>query len=281
VSKGLNPQSTSFLVMLGVAGLICTVLGLALREHSFPATFCTSLGGTAFGSALGMWFGRVFEAPHKEQTDEVVKALAEANRNSSQMEDLLSTLKEASRYSILATHEGRYDHFRKRLHGYLRSRDEQGGAVWRYRVFDFSVSRTPGHLHTVIEVIRPDRQIRKFVYDGYICGDHLMLVGQPAIVGSEQHAVHVFPDAVKSQRESVSGLCFVDSFDGSRLVTPSILSEQPLTTQTTAGQVPAQEEAALNKHWKLQLAQTRQLNFDPASFLATVPARPSTAPDQT
>jgi hypothetical protein len=238
--------------VLALAGLLLTFLGILLRTQvPFLFNFFTCLGGTAFGSALGISFARIFEP--------------------SQIGNLLNVLAEANRSSILSAGEDRCAYFRKLMHGYLRSRDDRGRPVWRYRIFDFSVSRTPGHLHTVIDVFRPDGKERKFIYDGYLCGDHLVLIGQPAILGSEQHVVHVFPDALKVQTRSVSGFCFVDSFDNSRLVTPTILSDIKLTSQTVPGQVPAGEEHKLNDEWKSQLGQSRQLNFDPASFTAVTP----------
>lgn len=245
----LKPQNAAFLVLLAVAGVSITGIGVLLKDSSptFFALF-TTVGGTAFGSAIGISFTRIFEP--------------------SQMDSLLKVLAESNRSSVLATAEDRYADFRKPMHGYLRSRDVDGQAIWRYRLFDFGVSRTPGHLHTVVDVPRPDGKIRKFIYDGYICGHHLILIGQPVIAGSEEHVIHVFPDALTNQAGTVSGLCFVDSFDNSRLVTPTILSDKQLTSQAAPGPV-TDDQFKLQTTWKSQLAQRRELNFDPDSFTAT------------
>jgi hypothetical protein len=246
----LNPQSATVLILVAFIGLLFTLVGITF-ENRLVYNLFTALGGTFFGSALGLSFVRIFEP--------------------SQIGALLNVLAEANRSSLLRVDESRYAPFRTRMHGYLRSRDEKGAPVWRYRQFDFGASRTPGHLHAVVDVPRPDTKIRQFIYDGYICGDHLVLVGQPAIVGSEQHVVHVFPDATTIQHGTVCGFCFVDSFDNSRLLTPSILSEAPLTSQEKAGQVPSSEHFRLNDIWHSHIGQHRQLNFDPAAFRVVTP----------
>lgn len=242
--RGIKPQGAAALVLLALLGLTLTVFGIWVRDESpFLFNVLTALGGTAFGSALGLSFARIFDTS-------LVDVLAESNRS-----------------SILATPEDSYKLLRVCWHAYLRSRDESGNAVWRYRVFDFSGTRTPGHLHTVVEVIRDNGNVHRFVYDGYICGHHLILVGQPAM-GKEEHVVHVFPDALKSQSDTLSGLCFVDSFDNSRLVAPTVLSNAPLTKPPTPGRVPADQAEKIYQIWKAQLGSQRQLNFDPGAFKA-------------
>lgn len=247
IFKGLNPQSAAFLIVLAALGVTFTTLGVLLPKGSLASNLFISLGGSALGSALSISFVRIFEP--------------------SQLSTLVNVLTQSNRSSILATDEKHYTHLRKRLHGYLRSHNEDGTCVWRYRVFDFGASFTPGHLHAVVEVPRPNGKVRKFIYDGYICGDNLVLIGQPMETGSEQHVVHVFPDALKSlQGGSISGICLVDSYDNAKLLTATILSDDPLTSQTAPGSVSETEAAALSGRWKRQLGNTRQLNFDPSAF---------------
>jgi hypothetical protein len=247
IFKGLSPQSAAFLIVLAVLGVTFTTVGILLKKNPLAANLFISLGGSALGSALSIVFVRIFEP--------------------SQLSTLVNVLTESNRSSILATDEKHYSHLRKRLHGYLRSHNEDGTSVWRYRVFDFGASFTPGHLHAVVEVPRPNGRLRKFIYDGYICGDNLVLIGQPMETGSEQHVVHVFPDALKSlQVGTISGICFVDSYDNTKLLTPTILSDGPLTSQTAPGSASETEAATLSGIWKRQMGNARHLNFDPAAF---------------
>jgi hypothetical protein len=253
IFKGLNPQSAAFLVVLAVLGGTLITLGVVLETSlQFLSRLLISLGGSALGGALSISFVRIFEP--------------------SQLGTLVNVFSECNRSSILGTEEKHYSNLRKRLHGYLRSHNEDGTCVWRYRIFDFGAALTPGHLHAVVEVPWPSGEPRKFIYDGYLCGDHLALIGQPAKAGSEQHVVHVFPDALKNlQRGFISGLCFVDSYDNAKLITPTLLSEVPLITQAAAGPVAETDAVTLAARWKSQLGASRELNFDPASFKVVTP----------
>jgi len=247
IFKGLNRQSAAFLIVLAALGVTFTTLGILIKKNPLASSLFISLGGSALGSALSITFIRIFEP--------------------SQLSTLVNVLTQSNRSSILAADEKHYTHLRKRLHGYLRSHNEDGTCVWRYRVFDFGASFTPGHLHAVVEVPRPNGKVREFIYDGYICGDNLVLIGQPMEAGTEQHVVHVFPDALKTlQGGTISGICFVDSYDNAKLLTPTIFSDEPLTGQTKPGSVSETEAADLYDRWKRRLGQTRQLNFDPSAF---------------
>lgn len=244
--KLLTVQGTAFLVLLAGLGLSFTVIGILLQSSStIGFNILTSLGGTAFGSAIGMMFARIFEP--------------------SQMGALLQVLTEANRSSLLCTNSDRLNRFRVKMHGYLRSRDEQGNPRWRYRIFDFSLSRTPGHLHTIVSAHDRHGRIRKFIYDGYICGNNLILVGQPEIVDSEQHIVHVFPDGLILLKPYICGFCFVDTFDQSSIIAPTILSTEKLTAQMNPGEVPPDEQAALSDRW-YELRKREELNFNPQVF---------------
>jgi hypothetical protein len=245
--KGLSPQSAAILVVLAALGVVFTTLGIVLDVRvPFASRLFISLGGSALGGALSISFVRIFEP---SQLGSLVKILAGS--------------------SVVSTEERHFSQFRKRLHGYLRSHNEDGTCVWRYRVFDFSTSSIPGHLHTLVTVPRPNGKARGFIYDGYICGDHLLLIGQPVETGSEQHVVHVFPDALKTMQSGlISGICFVDSYDKTKLLTPTILAEDALTTQTECGPVSDQDAATLARRWNSQMGNIRELNFDPAVFRA-------------
>lgn len=247
IFKGLSPQGAAFLVILAALGATLTIAGLALRDKSyFLSSVLVSLGGSALGSALSISFVRIFEP--------------------SQLKTLIETSAQANRSSLLAGGEDKYAFLRRRMHGYLRSRNGDGSSVWRYRIFDFSTSYTPGHLHAVIDVPNSKGKVRKFIYDGYVCGDHLVLIGQPMEPGTEQHVVHVFPDAVKNVPQGyVCGICFVDSYDGKKLLTPTMLAEDALTAQRSPGPVPEADVLEIYGRWKRQMSD-RQLNFDPAAF---------------
>jgi hypothetical protein len=252
IFKGLNPQSAAFLIILAVLGAVIIILGLTLRIGApFASSLLLSLGGSALGGALSITFGRIFEP--------------------SQLRTLIDTCAESNRSSLLAAGEEKYAFLRKRMHSYLRSRNVDGSCVWRYRIFDFSASFTPGHLHTVVEVPHSKGKTRKFIYDGYVCGDHLVLIGQPMEPGTEQHVVHVFPDAIKNvQHGWIAGICFVDSYDGKKLITPTLLSDDAVTTQTVVGAASEADALTIYDRWKTQMGD-RQLNFDPATFRVVKP----------
>lgn len=248
MASRISSQGAAFLIVLAGLGIALSSLGLVLRDREpIWSAFSLSLGGSCLAVSLSITFIRVFE-PSK--LGELINLVAEVNRS-----------------SILSADEKRYVSFRKRFHGYLRSRSDDGHDVWRYRIFDFGASVIPGQLHAVVDVPRSVGGTRKFIYDGYICGDHLILIGQPMQVGSESHVIHIFPDAMTSlQRPAISGFCFVDSYDGRSLVTPTILSEEPLTSENEPGTVSESEADTLKVKWRSLLGDKRQLNFDPNAF---------------
>ncbi len=241
VRKSLKPESLTFLTILGVVGILTIAVGafFAYTNHVFWMNAFAALGASILGAALSLFMARVFEP--------------------SQVAQLLSLIA-TSRSSSLIHDDARVEGFRRCYHGYLRSQSD-GSPVWRYRIFDFTRAHTPGHLHALVDVPLPGGAAQVFVYSGYVCDDHLLLIGHPKS-GAEPPVIHVFPHGCAIEGSTIVGLAFVRCFDGVQLVAPTILSTVPLTGQSSPGPVSAASAAALLKIWDEKFRRNNMFNVD-------------------
>lgn len=243
--SGIDPKSGVFLVTLGLVGIAVIVIGALISiigetylvDKFVPfgkasAVYLTNasaaLGAAIFGSAISLLLARYFEPSELRH-----------------LIDLIAT----SQACPLTRDESAVEPFRLRYHGYLRSHSATGEPIWRYRVFDFSRSRTPGHLHGVVNVPLPEGGSKDFVYDGFVCGEHILLVGN-AVAGAEPCVIHVFPNGCLGNTRYIAGLCFVLTFSGKQLVAPTILSQDRLVPRRDAGELSADDGVALMNRWK-------------------------------
>lgn len=240
MTKPIKSESVAFLTVLGILGVLLTVVGalLAVRDHLFMSNFCVTIGAAILGAAFSLFMARVFEP--------------------SQMAQLLSLIA-TSRSGSLLYDDRRLEPFREKYHGYIRSFSD-GRPTWRYRIFDFSKAHTPGHLHAAVDVVLPAGTVKQFHYDGYVCEQHLLLIGRPKM-GSEPPIVHVFPNGCDLQLNEIAGLAFVKSFDGVQLVAPSLLSSMPLAGLTQPGAVPEENGIELLRIWERHFLSSNKLNI--------------------
>jgi hypothetical protein len=241
IQNSLKPASMAFLIILSVVGILTIVVGafFAYTNHVFWMNAFAALGASILGASLSLLMARVFEP--------------------SQMTQVLSLIA-SSRSSSLIYDDERVVGFRRCYHGYLRSQSD-GAPVWRYRIFDFTRSHTPGHLHAIVDVPLPGGGVQLFIYNGYVCDDHLLLIGHPKD-GAEPPVIHVFPQGCAIEGTTIVGLAFVRCFDGVQLVAPSILSTVPLTKQSLPGAVDPTDAATLIKIWEGTFMRNNTFNID-------------------
>jgi hypothetical protein len=241
ITKQVKPESTAFLVVLGIAGLFLTAIGALLGEgHVLFMNFFAALGAAIIGAATSLYLARVFEpAPMNE-----IYRLLSIPHNSQ-----------------LLTEDDKVRPHRQIYHGYLLSR-VPGKPQWKYRIFDFSKERRPGYLHAKVDVWVPTdkpgkEDLQVYWYNGYLCAPyHLLLVGRlDPELGSEPDVVQVFPFALAAQLKVMAGLAFLETSDNTRIVTPTILSKVRQTSETDTGPVAdINEQAKLLKLWEQHFA---------------------------
>ncbi len=241
MKTSIKPESLIFLTTLASAGVLLIVIGtlFTLTGLAFFVSLFVTLGAAVLGTSVSLLMARYFEP--------------------SQINQLLQTIAESQEGS-LTRDDRQIQPFRIKYHGYLKSHGINGEAVWRYRVFDFTQAHTPGHLHAVVPVPQLGGTIKLFVYDGFVCGQHLILVGR-ATVGAEPFVIHVFPNGCTLEGSLITGLSFVRSFDSAQLVTSTMLSNIPLTGQNSPGEVEEDDARRLDELWKLQFLKHNTFNF--------------------
>ncbi len=244
MKRSIKPESLIFLFSLASSGVLLIVIGTLFGPtgKQFLVTLFVTLGASVMGASVSLLMARYFEP--------------------SQLNQLLQTITE-SHDNSLTRDDRQVQPFRLKYHGYLRSHGINGEPVWRYRIFDFTQALTPGHLHAIVSVPQAAHTAKLFAYDGFVCGQHLVLVGR-GVVGAEPFVVHVFPNGCTMEGTLITGLAFVRSFDSSQLVAPTMLSTVALTGQTSPGEVDVDGARHLTALWKGQFLKHNSLNFSGA-----------------
>jgi len=252
MNRSIKPESLIFLITLASSGVLMIVIGtlFSLGGKPFPANLFGTLGAAILGASASLLMARYFEP---SQMNQLLQMIAESHENS------------------LTRDDRQVQPFRLKFHGYLRSHGTSGEPVWRYRIFDFTRAHTPGHLHAIVSVPQADGSAKLFAYDGFVCGQHLLLVGR-ATVGAEPFVVHVFPNGCTLEGSLITGLAFVRSFDTAQLVAPTVLSTVALTNQSTPGEVNEKAARELTELWEAQFLKHNSINFA-TSVSAKMPER--------
>lgn len=180
------------------------ILGIVLIAYGSPKSqhIVTGIGGALFGAALSGLIGSVTNHSHIKQI----------------LELLQSTLNPP-----LMSNSVKLSKFRRTMFFYHQS-DKDGEIVWRYETLEFDKHPTVGFLYeeTSVPVPATDFTLRHKVY-AYVYGKRFVLFKE-ALESDEAVTCAVFPDAGEMFRGVNVGLIFKQTWDGTDVIRPCLLS---------------------------------------------------------
>lgn len=230
-------QSGFALGLLFVLGFTLIILGTRVNLDPWGRVV-TAVGGVLFGSGLSMLINRIYAAPNPLST--VLRLI----------NDMVSV--------PWRTNESELRPLRRRYHGYL-STLRAGERLWLYREFDFGTIETPGHLDAIVQY-PVDQRMSRYRYYGVPVMRRLVLIGLNANVPNEEAVVHIFPSCGAGGTVIHAGLAFLQPpGNGPQIVTPTLLSDEPLIAHAVPGPVPADQAQLLDQRWKQEFGSTLNL----------------------
>ncbi|MEM7048302.1 MAG: hypothetical protein AAF604_01525 [Acidobacteriota bacterium] len=223
----MQAQSSSrlfvaLLVALAVAGLALIGWG---TDSEIPVL--TSLGGALLGTSIASLLG---VASRYDLTERVT-----------------SLLEETQRPSFTSDNAKLKDH-RRKLHRYHASK-QNGSFIWQYDILDFTSSKDPGRLRTDVTIGHARGANKTYAVEGGF-RDRRFVSFQKATIGDEETSVGVYPDLGKSFLDKHVGLVFKETWDGTPMLAPSIISNEPIEPSLPEGIVSAELGLRLDRIWR-------------------------------
>ena len=229
-----------------VASLCIVLLGVIIETNSTLASrVLIILGSSGLGTCFGMVFGSITGA----------SAIA-------RITDLIETTLDSSIYAS----DERLDDLRKKWNHYLCTKVGEE-YVWRYRVIDFSLIVPSGKLVATLSVPGPDGLNHVYNLEAFISGSRLLIV-QTAASGTEESIISVYPCALQRFRSAICGFTYIQSWDGSQFLTPSLMSQSQLLDSKepiTIGTIDKKYNAILNSTWRKE-AEVLGIDFKNSRF---------------
>jgi hypothetical protein len=234
--KGGRMQSLKksyYLISLALA-LLSIYLGLGFGEPL--RTFFTSLGSAVLGTVIAAYFASV------TQTDVV----------SSIFEKLSDRQGIQSNESDIAWYRQVFHHYHMTQSG--------GEKVWHYRKLDFTHEISSGHLTASVKAADARGSFHTYKMAAGLRDERFIIIGKHN--GSrEPTVVEVYPHIGTATYGVYAGLGFIQSWDGSNLITPCLLSLTSLIGGVDEGAlitIPGSKER-LEKAWHEETSRHRDI----------------------
>jgi hypothetical protein len=165
-------------------------------------------------------------------------------------QDLLSEVKDILEYSLDAdftSDEGKLESYRKIFYHYHVT-EIRGKYVWRLARIDFTSFAGIGSLGTVIDVKDMKGKDHKYTIVGGIRDDKFIMF-EKASVGNEPCLVELFPFMATAFYDYHCGILILQSWDATHLISPCIMSLDPIQDCDKEGMVDDKVGKKLDEIW--------------------------------
>ncbi len=221
-------KSRSFLylnISFLVAGLALITLGVSIQSnHSLLSNIFISIGGGFAGvsfSSIANTFNEI---------------------------DIISILKNSIN-PLLSSDEKAISKYRIKWHHYHLSR-MHGEYVWRYCQYDFSKSFDVGRLTSKVDVINSKKEKVVYTIEAARRGTNVIFIQYPEMQSNEEPMIEVFPFMGKHYLSPYFGMMYIESWDGTEILAPSIISNTRLLNWSKIGNLDKKTGDELSKMWK-------------------------------
>ncbi|WOB42427.1 hypothetical protein HNI00_04100 [Thermoleptolyngbya oregonensis NK1-22] len=231
-SRSIN-RYLGFLFGITLVGLALVGWGATIPSASY-SLILSSVGGAIFGAGISLFLGDLIA---KNALDEVRNVL------STSLDDGF-----CPRESALCSKENEIISYRAKWHHYhvTRMHDKY---VWRYRIYDFSNSCSPGKL--AAEIFAKDKQGRehKYIVKAGI-RDGRFMIFEKAALGNEPVIIEIYPFMGLELQGIHSGIGTMRTWDGNNVLFPCIMSREPIINWKKEGDISEKLFADLDRIWK-------------------------------
>jgi hypothetical protein len=218
-------------VGLLIAGLALVALG---TDRDWPIV--ATIGGTLFGSSIAQLLGRLTNQASEERINKLVR---EGVKDSfvSDEEKL-----ENSRIEWQLYHVTQMD-------------DE---VVWRHTILDFTKSQTPGRLTSMTYLLDKNKNPQPYTVEAGRRDERFIVILR-STRDEESAATYVFPYMGFKPSDPHYGVCFLETWDDTRAITPTILSQKALHRHGSKqpghpyGTLPPATTRLLDREWRREI----------------------------
>ncbi len=165
-------------------------------------------------------------------------------------QDFLNEVKHILQYSLDAnftSDESKLESYRKMFYHYHIT-EIDGKYVWRFAIIDFTSFAGIGRLGTVIDVKDMAGKNHKYKITGGV-RDNRFIMFEKASVGNEPCLVELFPFMGKAYHRHHCGILILESWDGTNLISPCIMSNTPIENWDIEGNVDDEVGKKLDNIW--------------------------------
>jgi hypothetical protein len=227
-----SPVSVVWLIL--VLGIVTTALGIAYAAATHDTSVADqiiaglfiSAGSSIGGASISLL---VVSASGQDTIEEVRETIASSLR------------------SKFVSDEKALQCIRREWHHYHVT-EVDAGLVWSYHRYRFDRSVSVGSIEVEAPVI--DAAGREHLYraEAGMRGSRLMIIDRRS-TGTEQPAIHIYPDMAEAYRPVHSGIAFLISWHGHPMVTKAILSQTRLVPHNAEGVLPPSHNEDLDSIW--------------------------------
>ncbi|MEL6346046.1 MAG: hypothetical protein AAFV53_23245 [Myxococcota bacterium] len=189
-------------------GLLLVFLSIYMHnDRPIISQVILIVGGSGIGSSLTHSFGSILRVGSVVQITDMI-------------EDLTSK-------SMLSKRDDDISRLRRLWHSYVLTRSEDGESVWKYRMLDFSQDLFSGRLFASVSSGTTDDENNAYSIEGFGIGSRMLTIHY-AKESSEEPSISIYPMAGQTFRKHIIGLIYLQAWDGSNLLSATILSKSKL-----------------------------------------------------
>ena len=139
--------------------------------------------------------------------------------------------------------------YRIKWHHYHLS-EMKGKYYWRYCIYDLSKSYELGRLTSRIEVKNSEGVIVGYRLEAARRGTNVIFIQYAEEQSNEEPMVEIFPLMGKHYLSPYFGMMYIESWDGTQILSPSIISNKKLFDRSKIGNIDAETGDKLSELWK-------------------------------
>lgn len=162
--------------------------------------------------------------------------------------DILNIIKNSLSAKI-TSEENAISKYRIKWYHYHLSR-MNGKYIWRFCFYDFSKSYDIGRLTSKVDVINSKGEKVIYTIEALRRGTNVVFIQYPEIQSNEEPMIEVFPFMGKHYLSPYYGMMYIESWDGTEILAPSIISEIKVQNWAKIGNVDEATGLELSKMWK-------------------------------
>lgn len=227
---------TGFFVGLLLVGIAIVCWGATAEEWNALSKILVSFGGALLGASLASLVGALGDVDFRSE--------------------LLRLLRDSFSAGMVSK-EDDINPYRRIFHFYHVTQIKEK-TVWRYNLIDFSRQYTPGKLTTTVDELDTHGKATRYKLQAGVADERFIVFRKP-VVGKESVEIQLYPFFGERFHAFHCGLSLKQSWDGTHLLTPCIMSPEPIECWQQEGTVEDEVASKLLSIWHVPFFRTTKI----------------------